>query len=71
MINSDFKSCDDSEFASLDAARRASIATAAKVASESVAAGEMSAAVEVQIFESGQMVVRQVVTLSVAELTTA
>ena len=68
MINSQFESCDEAEYASLDAVREVAINTAAKVAAESVADGEHTAAIELEIHEDVTLVARHVVTLSVADL---
>lgn len=67
MINSHFESADELEFSSLDAARKSGVATATSIVSESIADGDPTSAVEVQIFENDELVSRQVITLSVAE----
>jgi hypothetical protein len=68
MINSEFESCDEGDFVSLTSARESAIVTATKVAVDSVANGEESAAVEVQIYDGEQLALGQVVTLSVSDL---
>ena len=68
MTNSEFESVDEGDYPSLEAARRGAIATAGKVAAESIAAGAATAAVEVQIDQDCEMVARHVVTLSVSDL---
>jgi hypothetical protein len=68
MINAEFESTDEAEFVSLESARKAAIVTATRIAGESIANGEHSAAVEVQIREGDHLTVRQVVTLSVSDL---
>jgi hypothetical protein len=69
MINSQFESADEVDYPSLEAARKAAIATATTIAGESIAEGEPASAVEIQIFDDGRLASRQVVTLSVAEFT--
>jgi hypothetical protein len=69
MINSQFESADEVDYPSLEAARKAAIGTATTIAGESIAQGEPASAVEIQIFDDGRLVSRQVVTLSVAEFT--
>lgn len=69
LINSEFDSADESDFPSLEAARKSAVHTATKVVSEAVADGENASAVEVHICEEEHMVSRQVVTLSVVDLT--
>lgn len=69
LINSEFESDDEVDLQSLEAARKWSVLTAAKVVCESIAEGEIASAAEVQIYEGEELVSRQVVTLSVAELT--
>ena len=69
MTNSEFESVDETDFPSLEAARRGAVATASKVAAEAIAAGAPNSAVEIQIDQDGRMVARNVVTLSVADLT--
>lgn len=61
---------DQAEFSSLEAARHPAITTATNIVSEAMAEGEVTSAIEVQIFEDHRLVSRQVVTLSVAEFTT-
>jgi hypothetical protein len=68
MINSDFDSVDEAEFASLEAARQLAVTTAVKVACESLASGGAAAAVELEISEGESVVARHVVTLSLADL---
>jgi hypothetical protein len=71
MINSEFESVEEADYPSLDAARSTAIVTAAKVACESIAAGEPAVAVEVEIRDGDGFVERSVVTLSVADLSGA
>ena len=70
LNNSHFESAEEVEFSSLDAARKSGVATATDIVSESVAHGNSTSAVEVQIFADEELVSRQVITLSVAEFTT-
>lgn len=69
MINSDFETSDEGHYPSLETARMASIAAAAKIASESIAEGEATSAVQIGIFEGETLVSRDVVNLSVSKLT--
>jgi hypothetical protein len=71
LTNSEFESFDESEYPSLDAARKMAIATATKIASESVLDVETSIAIQVEIHEQSALVARHVVTLSVADLSGA
>lgn len=71
LINSVFDSADEVEFPTLEAARKSGVETATKVVYESIVEGESTSAVEVQICERDQMVSRQVITLSVVDLTAA
>ena len=68
MINSEFESDDEADYASLEAARRSAITAATRVAAESIADGEDSASVEVQIHDGSTLIVRNVVNLSVSDL---
>jgi hypothetical protein len=68
MINSQFDSAEDVDFPSLDAARKSGVATATSILGESIAEGEQTSAVELQIFEGEQLMSRQVIMLSVSEL---
>jgi hypothetical protein len=68
MINAEFKSCDDGEYPSAEAAEKAAIVSAARVASESIAAGEKTAAVEIRIEDGDHIVAHHVVNLSVSPL---
>ena len=68
MINSHFESTEEVDYPSIESARRGAVATAAKIAAESITAGAASAAVEVRIDESGTMLLREVVSISVADL---
>lgn len=70
MINSHFESADEVDFSSLEAARKSGVLAATSIVSESIAEGDQTSAVEVQIFDGDALVSRQVVTLSVAEFTT-
>jgi len=69
LINSEFDSADDADFPSLDAARKSAVHTATRVLVDAVAEGEATSAVEVQICEQERMLSRQVVTISVVDLT--
>ncbi|MGE5562550.1 MAG: DUF6894 family protein [Bacillota bacterium] len=68
MTNSEFESVDEADYPSLEAARRAAVATASRVVAEAIASGAPNSSVEVQIDEDGEMVARNVVTLSVSDL---
>jgi hypothetical protein len=69
-INSEFESADEGEFDSLEAAKKSAIITASEIVGEAIAEGHPTSAVELQIFEGDQLVARQVVALSVTDLTT-
>jgi hypothetical protein len=68
LINSEFESFDEAEYASLGDAVQTAIATATRVVAESISEGEPTAAVELQIREGEHLVARHVVTLSVSDL---
>jgi hypothetical protein len=68
LINSDFESADESDYPSLEAAVRAAIVGATEVVSEAIAAGEQSAAVEVQVDCNDVLVARKVVALTIADV---
>lgn len=70
LINSHFESVDEVNFVSLDAAQKSAIATAMTIVSEAIVAGERTSAVELQISETEELLSRQVVALSVTDLTT-
>ena len=70
LINSQFESVDEVGFDSLEAARQASICAAVRIVGESIAEGELTSAVEIEILKGEELESRQVVTLSVTELTT-
>jgi hypothetical protein len=67
MINSEVESS-EGDYQSLDEARRAAIATAARVASEAIAEGQETASVELRIEDGDKVIARHVVNLSVAPL---
>ena len=69
LINSEFDSADNADFPSLDAARKSAVHTATRVLVDAIHDGEATSAVEVQICEQGRMLSRQVVTISVVDLT--
>lgn len=71
MINSDFESFEERDYRSLEAARQAAVVTAARIACESIAAGEPICAIELEIRDGDDLVARNVVTLSVADLSGA
>lgn len=69
MINADFESCEETEYASLQEASRRAIASGARVVTEAIASGEERiSAVELQIHEGERLVAHHVVNLSVADL---
>jgi hypothetical protein len=68
MINSEYQSDEEGEYPSLNAARRTAIDTAIRIAAESIAKGEPTAAVEINIEEDGRPVLHHVVNLSVSGL---
>jgi hypothetical protein len=68
MINSDFESDGEADYPSLEAARKSAIKTATSIAAESVLEGISSVAVEVQIYDGDAVLVRNVVSLGVSDL---
>ena len=68
LINSEFDSSDEADYASSEEALRSAIAGATRIAGESVAKGVPSSAVEIQIYDGPQLVDRHVVTVSMAGL---
>lgn len=68
LINAEFASSEEREYPSLEAARKIAVASAMRIASESVADGHPSSAVEIRIEENGRTVSHQVVNLSVSQL---
>ena len=70
MINSDFDSCEEGEYPSVEAAFKAGIAAASRVATEAIAAGHESSSVEIRIEQADHIVGRRILTFSVSELLT-
>jgi len=70
MINSDFESCEESEYPSLEAAFKAGIAAASRVATEAIAEGHDSSSVEIRVEQGDDIVGRRVLTFSVSDLLT-
>ena len=68
LVNADFESSADEPFNSVQTATRAGLEGATSIARESLLGGERSTAVEVRVEQDGRAVARQVITLSVAEL---
>lgn len=68
MINSNFESSEESEYASLDAAKKSATGSAIKVAAENLAEGEETSAVHLRIEENDRTVAHYVVNLSVSPL---
>ena len=68
MINSDFESDGEADYPSLDATRKSAIKTATGIAAESVLDGVSSVAVELQIYDGDSILVRNVVSLAVSDL---
>ena len=68
LINSEFDSSDEAQYASCEEALRAAIAGATRIAGDSVAKGACSSAIEIQIYDASGIVARHVVTVSVAGL---
>jgi len=68
MIHAHFESSDESDFSSRDAALRAAVVSAIRVASDTVIEGAPSAAVEVRISEADGVLAHRVVNLSVSEM---
>ena len=70
MINAEFESCDESEFASLDAASRNAINSGARVVAEAVVSGSSVSAVELLIHAEERLVAHHIVNMSVTDLLT-
>ena len=68
LINSEFESADEVDYPSIETARRSAIIGATQVLSNSVAKGQASVAVEIQIYADDELVARTVVSLNVADL---
>lgn len=68
MINSEFESSEESDYPSLDAAKKSATGSAIKVAAESITAGEETSAVHVRIEKDDRTVAHYVVNLSVSPL---
>jgi hypothetical protein len=68
MINAEFQSREEGEYPSLEAATKAAVTSATRVASDSIINGEDTAAVEVRVVEGGKVVAHRVVNLSVSQL---
>jgi hypothetical protein len=68
MINSDFQSYDEAEYASVEAALDAQVKAAAAVATEAVTKGESNVAIEIQVEQDGKILGRRVLSMSVSDL---
>jgi hypothetical protein len=68
LINAEFESSDEAEYASAEEALRSAIAGATRIAGDSVAKGELSSAVEIQVYDGTELVDRHIVTVSLAGL---
>lgn len=68
MINSEFESSDEGEYTSVNAAMAAGIGAAVKVASEAIARGELTSAVEIRVEQGDEIAQRRVLSFSVSEL---
>lgn len=68
LVNSEFESIEECDHPSLEHARTCAIGAATAIVAESIAHGELTTAVELQIHCDESMVARHVVTLSVAHL---
>jgi hypothetical protein len=68
LINSEFESADEVDYPSIETARRSAIIGATQVLSDSVAKGQASVAVEIQIYEDDELTARTIVSLNVADL---
>lgn len=68
LINSEFQSADEDDYPSIESALRSAIIGATRVASDAVAEGETSVAIEIQIHQGEQLVARNVVSLNIADL---
>ena len=70
MINSDFESSENGDYPSLEAAFKAGIAAASRVATEAIAAGHDNSSVEIRVEQADHIVGRRILTFSVSELLT-
>lgn len=68
MINAEFESCDESDFATLEAASKNAIASGARVVAESIVDGNVVSAVELQIHADDRLVAHHIVNMSVSDL---
>ena len=68
LINSEFESADEVDYPSIETARHSAIIGATQVLSDSVAKGQASVAVEIQIYEDDELTARTIVSLNVADL---
>lgn len=68
MINSHFESCETGEYTSLEAAFKAGISGASRVATEAIAEGHDNSAVEIRIEQDDHIVARRILTFSVSDL---
>jgi hypothetical protein len=68
MINSDFESCDEGAFASLEAALDAGVRSAAEVVKDLIAKGEANSAIEIRVEEGDQVIARRVLAYSISAL---
>lgn len=68
MVNAEFESSDEGDYASIDAAAKAATSAATSLVSESIAEGKSTAAIEFRIFEVERLALHRVVSLSVAEM---
>jgi len=68
LINSEFETAEEADYPSVEDARRAAIATATKVVAESGFEEGPSVAVEAQVYDGEKLVARNVITLSLSDL---
>jgi hypothetical protein len=71
MINSDFSSSEEGDYASVEAAVEAGVRGAAEVASDQIAKGTPAAAIEIRVEQGDEVLARRVIAFSVSDLRTS
>ena len=70
MINSEFSSAEDGNYASVEAALQSGLRAAVGVVCDQVARGDTNSAIEIRVEEKDQVVARRVIAFSVSDLAT-
>ena len=68
LINSEFESCEEGDYASVEAALSSAIAAATEIAREAVLRGEIRSAGEIRVEVGDHVSGRRLVSLGVADL---